>query len=213
MRNPLNHWSIGTLTLAIVSCGAVGDVSTYTSDISLNGGESNYASFNGLAEDQSLTGYQEDGLEVSVNRDYFSWNAPGFDGSEMFYANTGSFELVSISLVNGEDFGDMEMQVSSGWSPVGLGTMYLWIQLYSDGGLVSEIDLDATTGEYVGLVGGGFDQVLIGSFATGGLRDEHNTSNRNAIALDNIRVGTVVPAPGTLAVAALGLIGLRRRRG
>ena len=91
--------------------------------------------------------------------------------------------------------------------------MYLWIQLYSDGGLVSEIDLDATTGEYVGITGGGFDQVLIGSYASSELRDEHNASNRNAIALDNIRVGTVIPAPGTLAISALGLIGLRRRRG
>lgn len=210
--NQLNRWSIGTLAVAIASCGALAEISTYTSDIALNNGEFNFANFNSMVENQSLTNYQEDGLELSVNRNYFSWNAPGFDGSEMFYANTGSFELVSISLVNGDDFGDMEMQVSSGWSPIGIGTMYLWIQLYSDGGLVDEIDLDATTGEYVGITGGGFDQILIGSYASGALRDEHDAGNRNAVALDNIRVG-VVPAPGTLAVSALGLIGLRRRRG
>ena len=45
---------------------------------------------------------------AGANRTYFSWEAPGFDGSEMFYANTGSLELVNISLSSGADFNDLD---------------------------------------------------------------------------------------------------------
>jgi len=208
----LNHRIIGTLAVGVLSSNALASISTYSSDVSLIGGISNSANFNSLVNDQSLLGYEEGGLEVSADRNYFSWNAPGLDGSEMFYANTGALELVDITLVSGADFTDLDMQISSGWSPVEIGPMYLWVQLYDDGGLVQEFDIDATTGDYIGLVGGGFDQILIGSYASAEIRDSHTSNARNAIAIDNIRVGTVVPAPGTLLVSAIGMIGLRRRR-
>jgi len=206
-----NQWSIGLLTAAALSCGASASISTYTSDISQIGSETNYADFNELVVEQSLLGYQEDGLQVSSHRDYFSWDAPGLDGSEMYYANTGALELIEISKVDGSDFNDMDMQLSSGWSPNGPGTMYLWMQVYSDGGLVAEFNLDVLTGDYVGLTGGGYDTVMIGSYVNAEIRDLHDAGQWNAIAIDNLRAGTV-PAPGTLLIPALAAAGLRRRR-
>ncbi len=207
------HAVLGSLTLAILSGNALSAISVYTSDESQMGSITNFADFNGLANFQSLDGYQEDGLRVSASRDYFSWDAPGLDGSEMFYASTGALEMIDISLVNGDDFEDLDMQVSSGWSPSEIGTMYLWIQLYSAGSLIQEFDVDATTGEYIGITGGGFDQVMIGSYASAAVRDLHDSSQRNAIAIDNMSAGIVVPAPGVLAIPALALMGVGRRRG
>ncbi len=208
----LNKCSIGTLVLVASTGSALASISTYTSDTSLIGGLTNFADFNSLNNFQSLLNYQEDGLQISAHRDYFSWNAPGFDGSEMFYAGTGSLELIDITLVSGDNFGDVDMQISSGWSPIVTGTMYLWAQLYDDGNLVGEFDIDAQSGDYVGFAGGGYDQILIGSYVTADVRDSHDPIARNAIALDNISAGTVVPAPATLLVPAMAMIGMRRRR-
>jgi len=208
----LNTWSIGMLVLAASTQITSASISTYTSGASMIGGLTNHADFNSLVESQSLLNYQEDGLQISTHRNHFSWNAPGLDGSEMFYADTGSLELIDITLVSGNNFGDIDMQISSGFTPTAVGTMYLWAQLYDDGGLVAEFDIDAQSGEYVGFVGGGYDQVLIGSYASAGIRDSHDATERNAIAIDNLSAGTVVPAPGTLLLPAMAMIGIRRRR-
>tara|TARA_R110002111_G_scaffold67833_1_gene110292 strand:+ start:3888 stop:4553 length:666 start_codon:yes stop_codon:yes gene_type:complete len=205
--------SIAVCTLAISASVLIAGISTYTSDTSLMGSIVGHAEFNGLVNNQSLMNYQEDGLGVSINRSYFSWNPQGFDGSEMFYAGTGSLELVEISRSNGEDFIDLDMQISSGWSPTEIGHMYLWIQVYNDGQLTQEFDLDSVTGNYVGLVGGGFDRVLIGSYATAGIRDSHIYNERNAIAIDNLRAGTMIPAPNGIAIFSFaGMLTARRRR-
>lgn len=200
--------------LAIASCSSISlaGISTYASDISQITDITNHANFNSLVNDQSLANYQEDGLVLDTSRNYFSWNAPGLDGSEMYYASTGTLEQVSISLEEGMDFTDMEMQLSSGFSPQSIGTMYLWIQLFDNGQLVGDINLDATTGQYIGLVGGGFDNILIGAYQSAQDRDANDPNARNAVAIDNISVGTAIPAPGTLALSGIALMGLRRRR-
>lgn len=210
----MNQFTVGILAALAVSTHASASIVTYTHDSSLIEDDTNNANFNGLVDGQSLFGYQEDGVQVSSDRDYFSWNAPGLDGSEMFYASTGSLDLVDISLVSGGGIGDIEMEISSGWSPNAIGMVYLWVQLYDNGGLVEEFDFDSTSGDYVGIAGGGFDQVRIGAYASASLRDAHNSAGRNAIAIDNISIGTYVPvpAPGTLVISASALIGLRRRR-
>jgi len=212
-----NHSFVRFLALAtgmcFLSANTVAGIFTFGGESSMISDVTNAADFNSLTHGQSLMGYEEDGLRVSVNRTYFSWDAPGLDGSEMFYANTGSLELVDISLSSGVDFNDLDMQVSSGWTQNGIGTVYLWIQLYDDGGLVGEFDLDSQSGQYVGIAGGGFDQVLIGSYATGEIRDGHTPNARNAIAIDNISAGTFVPAPGAFALFVVGgIAGMRRRR-
>lgn len=213
----INGSNMLRLTLAggfcVLSTTASAGLFTFTGDSSMIVDVTNSANFNTLVDDQSLTGYEEDGLIVSVDRTYFSWDAPGFDGSEMFYASTGSLEMVDISLSSGDEFNDLDMQVSSGWTPNSVGTVFIWIQLYESGRLVGEFDLNAQSGEYVGIAGGGFDQILIGSYASSEIRDSHNPAARNAIAIDNISVGTYVPAPGSAALLMLsGVVGTRRRR-
>ncbi|MBL4809197.1 MAG: hypothetical protein JKY43_03955 [Phycisphaerales bacterium] len=208
----LNKYSIGMLALAATAGSALASISTYTSNTSMIGGLTNYADFNNLNNFQSLLNYQEDGLQISADRDYFSWNPPGLDGSEMFYAGTGALELINITLVNGDNFNDIDMQISSGWSPSAIDTVYLWAQLYNNGTLINEFNINAQSGEYVGFTGGGFDQILIGSYASEQIRDSRNPNARNALALDNISAGTVVPAPATLLLPALAMIGIRPRR-
>ncbi len=206
--------SIGLFGAIALTTAASASISTYTHDASLIEDDTNNADFDGLINEQSLLGYEEDGLRVSVERDYFAWNAPGLDGSPHFYASSGSYELVDISLSDEGNFSDFEMQVSSGWTAESIGSVYLWIQLYDNGDLIGELDLNTTSGDYVGITGGGFDQILVGSYVTEERRDEHNANGWNAVAIDNISVGTYVPvpAPGTLAISGVALIGLRRRR-
>lgn len=209
----INQRFLASLTLAISVSGTFAGISTYTSDVSLMGSVVGYADFNDLINAQSLLNYQEDGLGISIDRSYFSWSPPGFDGTEMFYADTGSLELVEITRTNGQEFNDLDMQISSGWSPNDIGDVFLWIQLYNDGELIQEIDLNTITGDYVGLVGGGFDRVLIGSYVTAGIRDSHVANERNAIAIDNYRAGTMIPTPSSIAIFAIaGMIASNRRR-
>lgn len=212
-RTTRSRNALPTITLLVAATGANAGIDSYISSGTMIVDSTNSANFNGLTTGQSLLGYEEDGLRVSVNRAYFSWDAPGLDGSEMFYPSTGALELVDISLSSAADFQDLDMQIASGWTPNEIGSVYAWVQLYDDGSLVQEFDLDFAAGSYVGFVGGGFDQILIGSYATSELRDGHNPSERNAIAIDNIRAGTFVPTPGTGVLLSMGLLfGARRAR-
>jgi len=200
------------LLLLTTSCAGAG-VTASTSASSLIVDATNAALFNDLTDGQSLLGYEEDGVRVSVNRTYYNWDVPGLDSSGMFYPNTGSLELVDISRSSGADFQDLDMQIASGWSPESIGTVFVWVQLYNDGSLVQEFDIDMLAGSYLGFAGGGFDQVLIGSYVNAERRDLHNPFERNAIAIDNLRLGTLVPAPASTAMLGLGLLmGTRRRR-
>ena len=144
------------LTVTAASAG----VTQYTSDGSMLTDVTNSADFNALVPGQSLMGYEEDGLRLSVNRTYFSWDAPGLDGSEMFYSNTGALELVDITLNSGDNFQDVDMQIASGWTADAIGEVYIWAQLYDDGSLVGEFDVDLMSGSYLGFAGGGFDQTV-----------------------------------------------------
>lgn len=212
-----NHASrtylFGAFILFVAHSHATAGISTYSNDASLMVDVTNFADFNSLSDGQSLMGYEEGGLTTSVNRSYYSWDAPGLDGSEMFYASTGALELASISRNDGEDFQDLDMQISSGWTPDAVGTVFLWLQLYDDGNLIYEANLDIQSGEYVGFVGGGFDQVLIGSYVNETIRDSRNPNARNAIAIDNISAGTFfVPAPGAIGLLLFGGVVTSRRR-
>ncbi|MBO6513021.1 MAG: PEP-CTERM sorting domain-containing protein [Phycisphaerales bacterium] len=206
--------ALAALATSAIATSSIAGISTYIDDVSRIQDPTNHANFNGLVDEQTLENYTEDGLLLNVNRSYFSWDAPGLDGSEMYYASTGSLGLIDISLVSGDDFDDVDMQLASGWVQDEIDTMYLWVQLYDNGGLVEELNIDMMAGDYLAMTGGGFDQIRIGSYATEEIRDSRNPIARNAIAIDNVSVGTYVPvpAPGTLAISSIALIGLRRRR-
>jgi hypothetical protein len=202
-----------TAGLLVATTAASAGITTYVSTGSMLVNVTNSANFNALTPGQSLMGYEENGLRLSVNRTYFSWDPPGLDGSEMFYSNTGALELVDITLSSGDDFQDVDMQIASGWSPNEIGDVYIWAQLYDDGSLVGEFNIDLLAGSYLGFMGGGFDQILIGSYVTADIRDARNPSERNAIAIDNLSVGTFVPAPASSMFIAIGVLaGVRRKR-
>jgi hypothetical protein len=212
-----NNLQSMTRTCGVGAClfagTALGGISNYAADTSLIVDVTASADFNSLTPGQSLLGYEEGGLRTSMNRNYYSWDAPGLDGSEMFYASTGSLERTDITRIGAENFTDIDMQISSGWTPSTIGAVYLWVQLFDDGSLVYEAGIDIQSGDYVGLVGGGFDQILIGSYASAEIRDSRNPVARNAIAIDNISVGTVVPTPAGISVLLIGGgIGARRRQ-
>ncbi len=213
--------SLSGSLLVAASVAAVGltaglaqsEISTSVSQASLIVDVTNAADFNTMTPGQSLLGYEEDGIRVSMNRNYFSWDAPGLDGSEMFYASTGSLELTDITLATGENFSDIDMQISSGWTPNSIGTVYLWVQLIDEGSIVFESNSDIQSGDYLGFVGGGYDQILIGSYANAAVRDSRNPTARNSIAIDNISVGTLVPAPGAFSLLVIGgIVSMSRRR-
>ena len=207
------QYTTAALAALAFSTGALAGLPVYTNSFSLIQDDTHNANFNALVQQQSLVDYQEDGLNVNVDRDYFSWDAPGFDGSEMYYASTGSLSRYEITLADGGNLNDFEMQVSSGWQSES-STVYLWIEVFQNDDSVGSFDVDTTYGQYVGIQGINFDTVRIGAYATAELRDAHNESERNALALDNLSVGTYVPVPtpGTLAISATALFGLRRRR-
>jgi len=177
------------------------------------------ARFEGLDDGDALANYTEDGIRVSVDAPAFQWDAPGMDGSGVYYADTGVRSLVEVSLDDFSSFSAIEMQISSGWNSNQIGPEYLWVQVFSDGGktLATEIDLDLISGGVLSLASADISSVRIGSYVNAQRRDAHDEFFKNAIVLDNIRVSTLVgtealPAPGTLALGAMGGLCVARRR-
>lgn len=189
-------------------------VSSHVAEGSLISPAENWARFDSLQTEDDLSGYTEDGIALDVTGIQYDWSAPGLDSSGFYYASAGVFSLVEVSLVSGDDFGAMDMQIGSGWNQNAGTTMYLWAQVYNDGSLVDEFDINAMVGSHVGFSGGDFDMIRIGAYASAGLRDAHNEQNRNAIGIDNVRVGNLVPAPSGIALGGVAIVlgGTRRRR-
>jgi len=204
--------SIGALSLAASLAGA--DIGYSTSHTARFGG-GNIATFDNLAEGDSLVGYTENGIVVDVFGSSFQWDAPGMGGSSLYYADTGALSQVAISLESGISFSSIEMQISSGWNIGSRGTEFVWVQVFDDKDLVIEFDIDMISGGVLSLSGDqSFDTVLIGAYASDAIRDSHNPWARNAIALDDIRINgeARIPAPSSLALGALGILGASRRR-
>ena len=221
--------TVGALALAATIAGA--DIVQYDID---RGGYTNNpmfsdisgedplreARFEGLADGDALANYTEDGIRVSVDAPAFQWDAPGMDGSGVYYADTGVRSLVEVSLDDFSSFSAIEMQISSGWNSDEIGAEYLWVQVFSDGGetLATELNLDLISGGVLSLASADISSVRIGSYVNATRRDAHDEFFKNAIVLDNIRVSTLegiqsVPAPGPLALGAMGgLCAARRRR-
>lgn len=204
------------MTLPMIALGFSGlahaDVTAFLGENTLIGPKTNLAEFEGIPDESSLMGYSEDGLSVSVDASAYNWNAPGLDGSGVFYANTGTRSLIDISLMSGEDFGAMDLQFSTGWDANNPTTVYLWVQVWNDGQMVQELDINGVSGQFLALAGDDFDLVRIGSYQSSSERDEHLESNKNAIVVDNISVGTLVPTPGAAGLLAVGGLAASRRR-
>ncbi len=155
------------------------------------------ATFDDLGPGDSLVGYEEDGLRLSIDAIQGGGFIPtGFDGSGFYYPSGGGFDLINVMRTDGVAFEALEMNVSSG---LGAGsTNFMWIQVWDDGWLVAEFDIDLPQGTLIGITGT-FDEVRLGSYFSAAQRDAHEMTNLNVLALDNVAFGTIL-GPGALDI-------------
>ncbi len=117
---------------------------------------------------------------------------------------------MGIMRTDGHAFDTAELQVGAGF---GGPTVYLWIQALSNGVQVASFDIDKNYGDYIGITGGGFDEIRIGGYNDADSRNAHSETNYQALAVDNVSYGGPVPTPSAAALLGLGgLMAGRRRR-
>jgi MYXO-CTERM domain-containing protein len=140
---------------------------------------------------------------------FWGYAFPGGDGTASCYFNGGANDVMGIQRTDGHGFDTMELQVGAGF---GGPTVYLWIQALSGGVQVASFDLDKNYGDYIGITGGGFDEVRIGGYNDADTRNAHSEQGYQALAVDNVSYGGPVPAPGAAAILGLGALAAGRRR-
>ncbi len=126
----------------------------------------------------------------------------GGDGTPALYTG-GRRDMLSITRLDGADFDALEFNAGDGF--VSNCINYLWIRAYLDGMPIADYTVDMPRWQTVGLVGGEFDEIRVGAYSTPGGRDnvarDRNERAHQAIAIDNVRFGSITPAPA-LSVAA-----------
>ena len=140
---------------------------------------------------------------------FWGYAFPGGDGTASCYFNGGANDIMAFSRLDNGDFDTVEFQVGAGWSgPDG----FYWFTVFNNGVQVDSFDLDAPYGTWVGITGGGFDEVRVGAYVDAASRDAHDDQGYNAVAIDNVGYG-IIPAPTSAGLLALGgLFAARRRR-
>ena len=140
---------------------------------------------------------------------FWGYSFPGGDGTASCYFNGGQNDMMAFSRLDSGDFDTVEMQMGGGFAgPAG----FFWVTAYNNGAQVASFDLDANYGVWVGVTGGGFDEVRVGGYQDAATRDAHDDHGYNAVAIDNVSYG-IIPAPATAGLLALGgLVAARRRR-
>jgi hypothetical protein len=123
-----------------------------------------------------------------VPDEFWGYPFPGGDGTPSLYFNGGDTDVLGITRLDGADFDTIEMQVGAGW---GGPTVYLWVQAFEDGVQVASFDHDAQYGDYIGVTGGGFDELRIGGYNTAEDRNLHQETTYQALAVDNVSTGTI----------------------
>jgi hypothetical protein len=212
--------SFGVTPLANAAIFSVGDLITTATQF--NG-------FEGLPPGTLLipppSSYTEDGISVnqidqalptpwsSYNQIAVTYNPPGFFGSYSWYANGGDVGYTDITEQNGSAFN--AVSILTGFGNSNQGGSYLNYELLMNGAVVlsgSVMQLSGTASP-VTFYGGGFDQIFLS--ATQGAPAKIGSGVYQALAIDNIKVGSVsaIPEPGTLAMllAGLGLLGFAAR--
>jgi hypothetical protein len=176
------------------------------------------ATFDGInANGIDLSGYQENGLEVSVNDGSFvGFNAfgTGVLSSGFHYGRAGNNSFVTIKTLDGSEMLGLEFLLGSGGPSDVFGA---W-ETYRDGTFVSSGSFAQQEGDIVGWSDmSGFDELRVGAD-----RDaSYSLGDYQAIALDNVRVelaGQSVSTPepasilGLLAVSAGSAFSLNRKQ-
>lgn len=168
----------------------------------------NTATFDGISG--SLLGYTEDGIEVSVNDLAYSGGA--YAG--VHYGSGGNNSWVTISLASGGVIDALDFRIGDGYGgPFGSGhEMNLLWETFSGHTSTGFGDVYMDRGSYVGWT----DVLGFTSIRVAGLDELTEFGNYQAIAIDDLRIeSSVVPAPATLFLMGLGLVGLglaRRRK-
>lgn len=168
-----------------------------------------WAKFDTIQTFDDLSNYQEGGLTVKANNFAFQWTPPGFDGSGVYYPNSGLNEQIYITRTDGQDFSALEFQVGDGW---GKNDIYFWGEAFLNGVFQGNIDLNVNPSGTVIGVSGKFDELRVSAYFTAGDRDLHDPSIFQSTAMDNMKYGTI-PAPGAMGLLAVaGVTAARRRR-
>jgi hypothetical protein len=178
----------GALAAALFVPASLAQVTTYTGSQITN--SLGFANFNNLHRFDPLNNYEEDGLRVTVNNVEFE--LVPIDGTVSWYGNTGQNERAHITRVDTQDFAALEFQVAHGFAG---SSISLWVSAYLNGNLQNSFDIDTTYGTLIGF-SGHFDEIHIGAYQNAAIRDSHNEAAQNAVAMDNMRFGTIgTPCP------------------
>ncbi len=151
--------------------------------------EDGFANFNTLKYPDSILNYQEGGLIVSM--DHIEFEFVQMDGTASYYPNAGDTEMTIITRADGENFQALEFQVWNGWAT---DPNYVWAEAYLGGELQASFDIDhPSQSQNFPVLGfkGRFDQIRIASYYEPSVRDAHDPAGYQAIAMDNMRFGTI----------------------
>jgi hypothetical protein len=172
----------------------------------------NEATFDTLTSNNiSLSSYNEDGINIFVN-DYTYTNfdafALGSNSTGFHYGSGGNYSWVEISLVSGGLINALDFLLGDGND---LNTTNFHFEAFQSGVSIGSGHTNIEKGVVGFLSDTGFDTLRV---AANGYTSTELWGANQAIALDNLRIGSSVsvPEPSTLAVFTLGLMGLASRK-
>ncbi|WP_281556368.1 PEP-CTERM sorting domain-containing protein [Thalassomonas sp. RHCl1] len=133
----------------------------------------------------------------------------GAQGDSSWYPSGGDYGYTSITLSDSSDFGSVGFNFGTG----GVSTTEILFEIYNDGLLIlkgsSALFKDSIN--YLGFSGDSFDEIRVKDNFGGA----NFYSGRQTLAIDNIEIAgnlADVPEPSSLAIFALGVMGLLSRR-
>lgn len=137
----------------------------------------------------------------------------GFPTSNSLYVNGGASGLITFTPTGGADLEQVEFDVGNGF---GQSTTFVYAKIYNNGSWTGEeFKFDVTTAGRIGFQGSGYDEVRWGAYDSASSRDaafaSHSESSFHAGSMDNLVYGSMIPAPGALALLGLGGIAAARR--
>lgn len=184
--------------------GALGfDVVTNTEDFE------SYAQF----EDPGTPFSSPGGFDFDLDSGAFViW---GFDGvgfpTNSVYQNGGASAMTQISMTDGSDIPAIQFDVANGFGPAD--PQNVWVRTYNNG-VATGFDFQFNSMAAPDTItiwsdGTAFDEIRVQAYNVDIGGDE---AQYGAASIDNMMVGTPIPAPGVLALFGLAGLAARRRR-